>query len=443
MTRRRKALIALVVIVSIVAAGCSSDKDTTAASGSGTTKTSAAPTQSDPGITDTEIRVGVSATLSGTTGFFGKQQVGAINAYFGMINDAGGINGRKLKPIVYDNKGDQGQDLANIRKLFEQDKVIALLLGSTTGNENYIERNRIPTLIIGSEPTAYSSKYPHIHPIAEHYLAFSQELPAALKQEGTFKKGMKVGVLYDPQSNGPYLTYIKEAWELQGAKVVSTDPWPATSTDCSSLVVKMDNLGIDFWDFEGANTWFVCMKAAERRNYKPKVGWGSYATSLSLLHKLVGPFSDGTYSGNFVDKYDGRPRELNDSHKQYRAALEKYAPEIADPIQAASPVTQSNWITSKMLTEALDKQGKVITRDGVNDYINSLRNWDPGINPPIISMAPDCKTGTGTAWFGRWTWKSGEPEIIPFTKYIPSPLEQHYGGKCYLTKIADKVMGVH
>ncbi len=443
MTIRRKALIALLATLAVVTAACSSDNNDSAKSGGDSSKSKPAPTVSDAGISDTEIRVGVSATLSGQTGFFGKQQVGAINAYFNMINDAGGINGRKLKPIVYDNNGDQGQDLANIRKLFEQDKVIALLLGDSTGNEDYIERNRIPTLVIGSEPTAYSSKYPHIHPIAEHYLAFSQELPAALKQKGTFKNGMKVGVLYDPQANGPYLSYIKEAWELQGAKVVSTDPWPATSTDCSALVVKMDNLGIDFWDFEGANTWFVCMQAASRRNYRPTIGWGSYATSLSLLHQLVGSYSEGTYSGNFVDKYDGRPRELTDAHKQFRAALEKYSPDIADPVQAASPVTQSNWITSKMLTEALQKQGNVITRDGINDYINSLRNWDPGINPPIISMAPNCKTGTGTAWFGTWTWASGQPEIIPFTGYIASPLEEHYGGQCYLTKIADKVMGVH
>lgn len=436
----RKALAALAV-VALVAAACGDDDDSSSADETGS-GAAAAATESDPGVTDTEIRIGVSTTLSGVAGFTGKQQVGAINAYFGQINDAGGINGRTVKPIVYDNEGDLGKDLANVRKLFEEDEVVALMLFLSTGSEDYIERNRIPTLVIGAEPTAYSSQYPHIHPIAEHYLAFSQQLPEALKMEGTFEEGMKVGVLYDPDLNGPYLDYIEEAWELQGAEVVSTDPWPMTATDCSSLVVKMENLDIDFWDFEGATTWFVCMQAAERRDYEPNIGWGSYATSLSLLHDIVGPYSEGTYSGNFVDKYDGRPRELTQAHEEFRAALEKYSPDIADPVQAASPVTQSNWITSKMLAEALAAQGDIITRDGVNEWINSLRNWDPGINPPIISMAPDCKTGTGTAWFGRWTWESGEPEIIPFTDYIPSPLEEHYGGECFLTEIADQVMGV-
>lgn len=449
MMRRWKPMLALTVAVALFAAGCGDDDDGGSAATADsdtetteTTETTEAPTESDPGVSDTEIRVGVSVALSGQTGFFGQQTVGAINAYFGMVNDAGGINGREVETIVYDNKGDQGQDLANIRKLFEEDKVIALLLGSTSGSEDYIERNRIPSFVIGTEPTAYSSKYPHIHPIAEHYLAFSQQLPAALKEEGTFKDGMKVAVLYEPQTNGPYLDYIKEAWELQGAEVVSTDPWPATATDCSSLVVKMERLEIDFWDFEGANTWFVCMQAAERRDYRPTIGWGSYATSLSLLHQLVGDYSEGTYSGNFVDKYDGRPRELTPAHEEFRAALEKYSPDIADPVQAASPVTQSNWIESKLLTEALAAQGEVITRDGINEWVNSQENWDPGINPPILSLAPDCKTGTGMAWFGRWTWESGEPEIIPLTGYIKSPLEDHYGGKCFLTSIADDVMGV-
>lgn len=405
----------------------------------GATRAQVAAGKSDPGVTDTEIRVGLDSPLSGFLGFAGNEIAGAVDSYFKMVNDSGGINGRKLKLIAYDDHGDQSQMLANLRRLYENDKVIAFIPFQAVGAEDYISRNRIPTLEIGVEPTAYSSKYPFIHPLAEHYLAFTQEMPVALKKQGVFKPGMRVAVLYDPAGNGPDLEYIKEAWTLQGANVVTMDPFGMSETDCTSLVLKMRQLNIDFWDFEGAVTWFFCISAGQRQQYKPKVGWGSYSTSLQFLVKQAGPWADKLYSGNLSDKIpDGAPRQAGAPHKQYYDALKRYHSDLANPAEASAPTTMAYWMVAKMLVEALKAQGKTITRDGINNYVLSLRNWDGGIAPPIKSMAADCKTGNGVAWFGQWDWNGGDPQLHPVVGYQESPYKDRYGGECYLTKIADK-----
>ena len=402
---------------------------------------SAAPDgPSDQGVSDTEIKIGLTAPLSGLGGFVGDQMVAAVDSYFQTVNAAGGVNGRRLKLVAYDDRGDQTQALANLRRLYDQDKVFAVVPFMATGAGDYLQQNDIPTFELGTEPSAWSSKYSVIHPVSEHYLAFVQEIPLGLKQLGVFKQGMRVGLLYDPVNNGPYLDYIKEAWELAGATVVTEDPFTLSDTDCSSQALKAQQLNVDFWDFEGAATFFFCISAAQRNGWKPDVGWGSYGASLQFLVKQAGPWADGLYAGGLADTIpDGAPRTPGQPHQEYYDALRRFHPDKANPDDASSPVTMAYWMVGRLLVEAVAAQGHSVTKAGVNSYVNGLRNWDPGIAPPVGSMASDCKTGSGQAWLGQWSWNGGDPQLKPVTGYLSSPYADRYGGPCYLTLLADKV----
>ena len=97
-------------------------------SGGGSASAAATPSgPSDAGVTDKEIRIGASGPLSGVAGFLGEEAFGAIDSYFQTINAQGGINGRKIRLITYDDRFDSSQTLANVQRLYEQDKVVALL----------------------------------------------------------------------------------------------------------------------------------------------------------------------------------------------------------------------------------------------------------------------------------------------------------------------------
>ena len=78
---------------------------------------------------------------------------------------------------------------------------------------------------------------------------------------------------------------------------------------------------------------------------------------------------------------------------------------------------------------------------GIADGIASVENFDTGITPPIISMAPNCKTGSELVWIAQWKWDAEKKEAVrtPATGYFTSPDKEKYGGKCFLTKISDEL----
>ena len=97
------------------------------------------------------------------------------------------------------------------------------------------------------------------------------------------------------------------------------------------------------------------------------------------------------------------------------------------------------WMGAKVLAAALEAQGRTVMKTGINEWISRVENFDPGIAPPIGSMAPTCKTGSELAWFGRWHWDADKRQAarVPETGYHPSDQKEKFGGRCFLTKIAD------
>lgn len=403
---------------------------------------SAAAGPLSPGVTDTEIRLGATGPLSGIAGFLGEEAFGAIDSYFQLINSQGGINGRKLRLITYDDRFDPSQTLANVRRLWEQDKVAGIFLAFGDPVADYVTRNEIPTVVFGVTPKSFASKYPTVYPIVGNALIWTQEVIAGLKDQGVFKQGMKVGMLYDTQilDVGQYLPFLKQAWEDAGAKVVSTDPFNLTDGDCTNLVLKMKDLDIDYWDFQGLG-WVLCASAAQRQQYRPNLGWGNWPTSVGGLASQVGPWVEGIWGGAQGDQPTGAPRQKTAAHDEYVNAIKRYHPEIASFTHYESPATIGYWSGAKLLVAALKAQGQNITQQGVLDWIASVENFDTGITPPIISMAPNCKTGSELVWIAQWQWDADKKEAVrtPATGYFTSPDKEKYGGKCFLTKISDEL----
>jgi hypothetical protein len=84
-----------------------------------------------------------------------------------------------------------------------------------------------------------------------------------------------------------------------------------------------------------------------------------------------------------------------------------------------------------------------VTRKGIIDWLQKVKNFDTGITPPVLSMAPTCKTGSEVVWIGQWKWDAAKQEATrtPQTGYFTSPYKKDYGGDCFLTKLSDQVVG--
>src|SRR5882762_8513575 len=88
----------------------------------------------EPGISATEVKIGMWSPLTGPTALLGTSERDAIEIAIGEVNAAGGVNGRKIRLITYDDSGSPQEALASVRRLIDQDQVFALIAGSTSGS---------------------------------------------------------------------------------------------------------------------------------------------------------------------------------------------------------------------------------------------------------------------------------------------------------------------
>jgi branched-chain amino acid transport system substrate-binding protein len=88
----------------------------------------------DPGISPTEVTLGMWTPLTGPTALLGTSERDAIEIAIDEVNAAGGVNGRKIKLIVYDDAGSPQEAMTSVRRLTDQDGVFALIAGSTSGS---------------------------------------------------------------------------------------------------------------------------------------------------------------------------------------------------------------------------------------------------------------------------------------------------------------------
>jgi branched-chain amino acid transport system substrate-binding protein len=439
MTRRT---IAFLLAGALTVAACGSRSDDTArdngAAGAGAAATS------DPGVTDDEIRIGASLTLSGPAGFLGEEVLAGIDSYFQMINDQGGINGRRIKLITYDDRFDPTQLLANLRRLVEQDDVVGLVTFVGDSAFDYVDRQGTPTITFGVTPAAFASKYESVYPVVGNALLWTQEAIAGLQENGVFEDDMKVGIIYDTTQFdvSPYLDEIEQSWENAGAEVVSADPFTLESGSCDSLVVKYRDLGVQYWDFQSA-AWFLCVQSADRQGWTPEIGWGNWPASVPALATIAGPSVEGVWGGSNGDQPNGAPRERTEAHEEFLAAIERYHPDQATSEHLDSPALIGYWAGAKLMVDALEAQGDTITQEGINEWMQHVEDYEIGITPPIVSMAPDCKTGSEAVWIGQWEWDTETQTASrePQGGYFTSPQKDDFGGTCFLTILSDEIIG--
>lgn len=421
-----------------------SDGTTGGDGGSAGTAAGTAPAGGTPlqGVTDTEIRIGLTAPISGLFGeVIGEEIAGTLDAYFKDLNARGGIGGRKVRLIAYDDALDLSQTLINVRRLWEQDKVAAVLVTFPDGVADYVTRNNIPTFVLGFSASAFSSAYPTVFPILQSGASATYSFTYGLQEAGVPTEGMRVGMLYDTQiiDTRPYLDSARDAWDIVGAEVVAAEPFNFADGDCTALVVKMRDLNIDWWDFEGLG-WSLCVSAAQRQQYEPNVGWGNWPTNIGYLAQYAGPRVDGVWFMAPADENSGYPRERTAEHQRYFEVLKRYHPRLTEPVHLDSVVTQTYWIAGRVIEAAMNAIKDNPTQEGIIAFLQGIKNFDTGIAPPIESWAPNCKVGVNTIWIGIWRWVDGAPVREPKSRYLSNPFATERYGQCFVTALADEVV---
>src|SRR5437016_7426207 len=177
----------------------------------------------DQGASDTEIRIGNTNPYSGPASAYGT--IGkSIAAYFRMVNDQGGINGRKVNFITYDDGYSPPKTVEMVRKLVEQDQVLFVFqtLGtpSNTAIHKYMNAKKVPQLHVATGATKWNDpkNFPWTMGWQPNYQTEARIYAKNILQT---KPDVKIGVLYQNDDNGKdYLKGLKDGLGDKAAKLI-------------------------------------------------------------------------------------------------------------------------------------------------------------------------------------------------------------------------------
>src|SRR6266498_3466604 len=234
----RSAPLLILLVLALLAAGCGR-------SSSGGGQASA----SDPGITSSSIKLGGSYPFSGPASAYGTIQKG-VDAYFKYTNDQGGVNGRKIEFVTYDDGYEPQRALTNAKKLVEQDKVFALFNTLGTANNiaiwDYANQQKVPQVFVATGSSAWGAKidaHPYTIGWQPNYVTEAKVYAEYLKQQ---KPNGKVAVLYQNDAYGKdLLGGFKSGIEGSGIQIVKEQSYEATAPSVASQVKQLAGTGAD------------------------------------------------------------------------------------------------------------------------------------------------------------------------------------------------------
>lgn len=312
---------------------------------------------SDPGITDTSIKIGSSYPFSGPASAYSAIPR-ALNGFFAKLNEAGGVNGRKVEFVTYDDGYEPQRALANARRLVDQDKVFALVNPLGTANNvamrDYLNQQQVPQLFVATGATLFGSQqaeFPWTSGWQPTYQTESRVYAQYLKAE---KPNARVAVLLQNDGFGKdLLGGFTKGIEGSGIRVVAQETYEPTDPTVAPQVKKLAASGADvFLDITTPKAGAQAIATVAQTGWKPLHILNAVASSKTQVLKPVGfQYAQGILTASYFKTADD-PRWADDpAMKALRADLAKYAPE-AEP---EDPYSVYGWLVGQSLVATLEK----------------------------------------------------------------------------------------
>jgi branched-chain amino acid transport system substrate-binding protein len=370
----RKALTLLAVLV-LLLVGCGRDEG-----GEGEGGGEAA----DPGITDTTIKLGGSYPFSGPASGYGTISRGA-NAYFQYVNDQGGVNGRKIEFVTYDDAYEPQRALTNARRLVEQDEVFALFNTLGTANNlaiwDYANQQEVPHVLVATGASDWGADI-QAHPWTigwqPNYVTEARVYAQYLKEN---KPDATVAVLYQNDAFGEdLLGGFEEAIKGTGIRIVDRQSYEVSDPSVASQVNKLAASGADvFLDITTPKFGAQAVAAVAQTSWKPLHLLNNVSASKT---QVLVPVGLENAQGIITTAYFKDPEDPqwadDEAMRTYKENLAKYEPD-ADPNETFNAY---GWTVASTLVEAL-KQMKEPTRESLMEAVRNLDVEIPMLLPGI------------------------------------------------------------
>ena len=330
----------------------------------------------DPGASDREIKIGNTNPYSGPASSYGT--IGkAIAAYFKMVNEQGGINGRKVNFISYDDGYSPPRTVEMARKLVEQDEVLFVFqtLGtpSNTAIHKYMNMKKVPQMHVATGATKWND--PKSHPWTMGWQPnYQSEARAYAAHILKTRPNAKIGVLYQNDDYGK--DYLKGFHDGLGAKkgmIVKEVSYEVTDPTVDSQIVQLQASGADvFFNITIPKFAAQAIRKAYDIGWKPVHYLNNVSNSVGSvltpagLEKSVGLIS----SAYIKDATDSRWAS-DAAITQWRAFMNKYYPEG----NQADVFNVYGYSVAATIAQVLRQCGDNLTRDNVMRQAASMKGF--------------------------------------------------------------------
>ncbi|WP_165435382.1 ABC transporter substrate-binding protein [Bradyrhizobium sp. Leo121] len=340
----------------------------------------------DPGASDTEIKVGQTVPFSGPASAYasiGKTQA----AYMKMINDQGGVNGRKINLIQYDDAYSPPKAVEQARKLVESDEVLLTfqIVGtpSNAAVQKYLNSKKVPQLFAATGASKFTDpkNFPWTMGFNPNYFVEGRIYGQYILKN---HPNAKVGILYQNDDLGKdYLNGIKAGLGDKAASMVVTEAsYEVSDPTVDSQILKIKDAGADlFFSATTPKQAAQAIKKIAELGWKPVQIVDINATSVGAVMKPAGlEAAKGVISVNYgKDPLD--PTWKDDAGmKKYFEFMAKYYPEG----DKDSNFNTYGYSTAQLLIHVLKECGDNLTRENVMKQAASLKNVQLDLSLPGI-----------------------------------------------------------
>ena len=345
-----------------------------------------------PGVSDTEVKIGTTTPFSGPASAYSAGAVSAT-AYFQMINDQGGINGRKITFVALDDAYSPPKTVEQTRKLIESEEVLFIVNPVGTASNlavvKYVNQKQVPDLFIGTGATIFNDPehYPWTLSWTPHY-ASEGEIYA--RYIGTTKPDAKIGILSQNDDLGrDYLLGFRRGLGDKASKmIVSSMTYNVTDPTVDSQIVSLKTSGADvFFIITTPKFSAQAIRKAFDIDWHPEKFVVSVGSSIAGAIKPAGfEASKGVVSAAY-QKDPADPQWQNDpAMKAWNLWMDKYNPHI----NKSDYYAPYGYNIAYAVTQIIKQCGDNLTRENIMKQATHLDMELPLLLPGIrLKTSPD------------------------------------------------------
>ena len=342
----------------------------------------------DPGASDTEIKIGQTMPFSGPASAYAT--IGKVEAaYFRMINDQGGINGRKINLIAYDDGYNPARTVEQVRKLVESDEVLftfqTLGTAPNASVQKYLNAKKVPQLFAATGANRFTDpkNFPWTMGFNPSYQTEGRIYARYILDN---HPDAKIGVLYQNDDLGKdYLTGLKSGLgEKASAMIVDESPYEVTDPTVDSQISRMKTKGVDLLvDITTPKFAAQAIKKIAEISWKPVHILDVNATSIGEVMMAAGAENSKDIVSVHYGKDPLDPTWKDDpGMKKWLAFMNKYYPGG----DKTSSFNGYGYTAAQLLEKVLQQCGDDLTRENVMKQAANLKDVTLDLTLPGMSL---------------------------------------------------------